>query len=57
MTGAYLRVNRDNKWHNIEIEYLTDRERRILLEDRALMWLNFVCKELVKVEELMEKGN
>jgi len=32
MTGAYLRVKRNNKWENIEVEYLTDEERETLLK-------------------------
>jgi len=51
MTGAYLRVERKGNWQSIEVEYLTDEERVLLLKDRALSWLNLVCKELVKLEK------
>ena len=49
MTGAYVRVHRDGKWQNIEIEYLTDGERRELFKEadteELLRWLNFMCSE------------
>ena len=32
MTGAYLRVKRNNKWENIEVEYLTNKEREEIYE-------------------------
>ena len=49
MTGAYVRVHRDGKWQNVEIEYLTDGERRELFKEadteELLRWLNFMCSE------------
>ena len=49
MTGAYLRVRRGNKWQNVEIEYLTDRERAEIFKEagteEVLKWLNFVCNQ------------
>jgi hypothetical protein len=30
MTGAYLRVKRGDEWENIEVEHLTNEERKIL---------------------------
>jgi len=49
MTGAYLRVKRNGKWQNIEVEYLTDEEREEALKDdpRLIKWLNLVCKCLM----------
>ena len=49
MTGAYLRVKREGKWQNIEIEYLTDGEREELFKEagteEVLKWLNFMCNQ------------
>jgi len=56
MTGAFLRVKRDNKWLNIEVEHLTDDEREEILKNdtRLLQWLNCVCKKLVELENLFD---
>ena len=56
MTGAYLRVKRDGKWENIEIEFLTDAEREENLKDdpRLINWLNLVCNKLSEIEELLQ---
>ena len=52
MTGAYLRVYRDGRWQNIEVEYLTDEERNMLKDDpRLINWLNMVCWCLVEFED------
>ena len=49
MTGAYLRVRRGNKWQNIEIEYLSDKEQEELFKEASteeiLKWLNFMCNQ------------
>ena len=49
MTGAYLRVKRDGKWQNVEIEYLSDAEREELFKEadreELLKWLNFMCNQ------------
>ena len=49
MTGAYLRVKRKGKWQNVEIEYLSDKEREELFKEapteEVLKWLNFMCSE------------
>lgn len=49
MTGAYLRVKRGDIWQNIEIEYLSDKEREELFKEadneELLKWLNFMCSE------------
>ena len=59
MTGAYLKVKRNGKWTNVEVEYLTDEEREKLLKDdpRLIKWLNMVCHTLVDVEKLISKRN
>ena len=56
MTGAYLRVKRDGKWDNVEVEHLTDDERKQLLKDdpRSLKWINLLCKKLVEVEWILD---
>ena len=49
MTGAYLRIQREGKWQNVEIEYLTDTERQELFKEASteevLKWLNFMCNQ------------
>ena len=49
MTNAYVRIQREDKWQNVEIEYLTDEERAELFKERdseeVLRWLNFMCSE------------
>ncbi len=54
MTGAYLRVRRDGKWCNVEVEHLTDAERTEILGGRTpeelLRWLNVVCGALSQFE-------
>ena len=54
MTGAYLRIKRDEKWENIEVEHLTDEERQEILKDdpRLMQWLNIVCNKLTETEKL-----
>ena len=60
MTGAYLRVQREGVWQNVEIEYLTDTERMELFKEsdseELLKWLNFICNqyELLVLEVINE---
>ena len=59
MTGAYLRVKRNGKWENIEVEHLTDQERETILkdDDRLMQWLHIVCHKLSEIQtELEEEG-
>ena len=57
MTGAYLRVERDGVWQNIEVEYLTEDERESLLhhDDRLMEWLDVVCRTLVDAEAVIDE--
>ena len=54
MTGAYLRVKRNDKWETVEVEHLTDEEREELFIDRTpeelIRWLNLLCKELSNID-------
>ena len=54
MTGAYLRVIRNDKYKSIEVEHLTDREREAIFKNRSseevIRWLNLVCKELSNID-------
>ena len=54
MTGAYLRVKRNDKYEAIEVEHLTDQEREELFIDRTpeelIRWLNLLCKELSNID-------
>jgi hypothetical protein len=58
MTGAYLRVKRDGKWDNVEVEHLTDQERHHTFIDRTpkelVKWLNLVCNKLATTEPLLK---
>lgn len=56
MTGAYLKVKRDNKWCNIEVEHLTNDEREAILKDdpRLMKWLHVVCQHLVDAETTLD---
>lgn len=47
MTGAYIRVQRDGKWENVEIDQLTDGELDGLADeqpDRGWMWAKFLAQ-------------
>ena len=57
MTGAFLRVWRDGKWQNVEVEHLTDCEREKALKDdpRLMAWLHVVCNELSRVEGMLKQ--
>jgi hypothetical protein len=54
MTGAYLRVRRNGKWENVEVEHLTDEERYAAFKNRPHMelmnWLHTVCNRLADIE-------
>ena len=54
MTGAYIRVEREGKFLNVEVEYLTDEERIELFTARPpeqlVNWLNLVCNVLEEVQ-------
>lgn len=56
MTGVYVRVKRDGKMENIEVEYLTVQERYDLFKDRdtdeLLRWLDLTCGFLCEFEEV-----
>ena len=59
MTGAYLYVQRDGQRVPIEIEHLTDDERREVLPrvdkgDGLWPWLHLCCHELVKVQAILD---
>jgi len=56
MTGAYLRVLRNDRWENVEIEHLTDKERETLLkgDPRLINWLNLVCGKLAWSEKFLD---
>ena len=45
-TGAYLRIERDNEWVNIEIDQLTDDELDSLAKDQpgeGWVWAKFLA--------------
>jgi hypothetical protein len=57
MTGAFLRVQRDGKWQNLEVEHLTDceREKKLKNDPSVLSWLHLVCNELARVEGILKQ--
>lgn len=58
MTGAYLRVERDGEWHNIEVEHLTEEELKAKFLTRSpeelVGWLNMTCSFLRRLQPLLE---
>ena len=56
MTGGYLRVKRNDKWENVEVEHLTDEERETILkdDDRLMNWLHMVCNKLSEAEKFLK---
>ncbi len=56
MTGAFLRVKRNGKMENVEVEYLSPEERLELFKDRdveeILRWLDLTCSFLCEFEEV-----
>lgn len=58
MTGAYLRVERDGKWQNVEVEHLTEEELKAKFltrtPDELVSWLNMTCSFLRRLQPLME---
>lgn len=53
MTGMYFRVQRDNSWKNVELEYLTHEERYAILNDKSKDFLTGViyvlCDNLLEI--------
>ena len=47
MTGAYVRVQRNGEWQNLEIDELTDQELTTFLKeqtpDRVIVWAVFLA--------------
>ncbi len=58
MTGAYLRVKRNNKWISVEIENLTEAE--IVKQfskrpaDELVRWIIMLCAHISKIEPLLK---
>lgn len=50
MTGAYMRIERNGRFHNIEIEHLTPEERRRALAGRGfeelMRWIDALSSKL-----------
>ena len=57
MTGAYIRVQRDGKWQNIEIEHLTRKEREEYFKTNdPVKWAHLLCEFIAAVTDpLMEE--
>lgn len=58
MTGAYLRVERDGEWQNVEVEHLTEDELKAKFLTRSpeelVSWLNMTCSFLRRLQPLLE---
>jgi len=48
MTGAFIRIKRNNEWDNIEIDQMTDEELDQLEKDQGIdrgwLWAKFLAK-------------
>jgi len=58
MTGTFLRVKREDKWENIEIEYLTpDEIQSIFLNkesEELVSWLTHLVAQLRPIAEIID---
>jgi hypothetical protein len=58
MTGAYIRVKRNNDWVNVEIEHLTETELMEQFSDKPadelVKWINMLCAHIQKIEPLLK---
>ena len=54
-TGAFLRVKREGKWVNLEVEQLTGKERTDNFINRSpeelIRWINLLCGEINKLTD------
>lgn len=59
MTGAYLRVRRENGFEAIEVEYLTDAEREEAFTNRSpeelVRWMSLLSKKLAECETFLSQ--
>lgn len=60
MTGAYLRVYRDGKWQNIEVEHLSEAELMDAMKHREkeeiIRWLHMVCRTVAHMDDAFNAG-
>jgi len=60
MTGAYMRVKRNEKWINIEVEHLTDEERTEIFKNKdseeLIRWINALCKAVKILDDAYESA-
>ena len=61
MTGIFLRIKRDGKFHNLEIEHLTPEELDLVFKDRPsdelINWLKALTKVIADVEPIVNAYN
>lgn len=59
MTGAYLRVKRNDKYENVEIEYLTDEEIDKIFgkaeNEEMRRWIKFLVNQLYSIATFIDK--
>lgn len=57
MTGAWLRVKRDDKFENVEVEHLTDAELEEKFSSRdpaeLVNWIKLLCGTIRRLEPLL----
>ena len=57
MTGAYVRIERGNKWENVEVEYLTRKELEETFHDRGheelINWIEMLCNKVRENSEIL----
>lgn len=59
MTEAYLRVKRNGKYENVEIEYLTDEEIDKIFgkaeNEEMRRWIKFLVNQLYSIATFIDK--
>jgi hypothetical protein len=59
MTGAYLRVKRNDKYENVEIEYLTNEEIDEVFgkaeNEEMRRWIKFLVNQLYSIATFIDK--
>ena len=57
ITGAFLRVKREEKFENVEVEYLTHKEMETLFLKRTpeelIRWIEMLGKEVQALEGIL----
>jgi hypothetical protein len=56
-TGAYLRIERNGKWQNIEVEYLTPDEMMAMFigrsDEELIRWMDILAARVMHYEQTL----